>query len=86
MSTRSYLRNGMPFSRVERSLAELQIAWKGNRTGSVDAYTFWCFGFPHHSVGAAIRHLNGTKCCVVKHSIYDCHRLLDRLPPEKKAA
>ena len=48
------------------------------------ASTLWLH--THHSVGAAIRHLNGTKCCVVKHSIYDRHRLLDLLPPEKKAA
>ena len=86
----------MPSSRVEHSLAELQIAWYGNRDGSVDEVTFCmclassktsrgCFGFTHDSVGAAIQRLNAAKCCAIDHRLYDPHKLLARLPPEKGA-
>ena len=84
----------MPSSRVKHSLAELQVAWYGNQDGSVDEVTFCkclassetsrgCFGFTHDSVGAAIQRLNAAKCCAIDHRLYDPHRLLARLPPDK---
>ena len=81
-----------PSSRVEHSLAELQVARYGNQDGSVDEVTFCkclassktsrgCLGFTHDSVGAAIQHLNAAKCCAVDHRLYDPFKLLAQLPP-----
>ena len=84
----------LPSSRVAHSLAQLKVAWYTNLDGGVDEITFCqclassktsrgCLGFTHETVRATIRRLNAAKCCSIPHRLYDPHKLLAQLRPEK---